>query len=190
MSPSAQPSPLTSLKLPSLSKVEQQTIKTLQREWTQRSQRMRSLRPEHAHHDQKTALAEFLAHPTEENEQRLAVLADERLTARRYAMLLAANAELRWRINEQAAHLMRPVLTARQTTLTGELQAQQQAAQVEGRHPRNDERSIELRHALAQVDQAIKLQDAVLVRDANAEDWSPQDLAALLLGEPTAPAAA
>ena len=78
---------IQSLKLPALSKTQVHTLQSLQDNWERHSERMEHLRPERAMLDQKAAYGAFTADPSPENEQRLAVLADERLTTKRYALL-------------------------------------------------------------------------------------------------------
>jgi hypothetical protein len=167
------------LKLPSLNKADITSLKSLQRDWERHSERMNHLRPERALADQKTAFTAFLADPTEENEQRLAVLADERLTAKRYGLLHEAHAELRHLTNQKAAGIVRPVLESIQQALQGELEVREAAAQAEGISKHIDERCVQLREALAQVAHGLKLLDEA-TNITPVEDRSPLDLAAML----------
>jgi hypothetical protein len=175
---------INSLNLPALSNGDIAALKSLQRDWNQHSARMNLLMPDRALADQKAAFSAFLADPTEENEQRLAVLADERLTAKRYGLLHEAHAELRRRISQKAAGIVRPVLESMQQALQGELEARQEAAQSEGLSKRTDERCVVIRETLGQVALGLKTVDEV-TNITPVEDRSPMDLAALLLqGEP------
>ena len=171
---------LNSLNLPALSNGDSAALKSLQRDWNQHSARMDCLAPERELADQKAAFSAFLADPTEENEQRLAVLADERLTAKRYGLLHEAHAELRRRISQKAAGIVRPELESMQHALQGELDAREEAAQAEGISKRTDERCVELREALAQVSLGLKTLDEA-TNITPVEDRSPLDLAAVLL---------
>jgi hypothetical protein len=130
---------IQSLKPPALSKAEVLTIKSLQDNWERHSERMEQLRPERVLLDQKAAYVAFTADPSPENEQRLAVLADERLTAKRYALLHQAHTEVRHQIMAKAASLLRSHLKSIQLSLRTELQSREAAAEAEGRSKRTDE---------------------------------------------------
>ena len=179
---------LNSLNLPALSNGDIAALKSLQRDWNQHSARMNLLVPERALADQKAAFTAFLADPTEENEQRLAVLADERLTAKRYGLLHEAHAELRRRISQKAAGIVRPVLESLQHTLQGELEAREEVAQAEGLSRRTDERCVAIREALNRVALGLKTLDEV-TNITPVEDRSPLDLAAMLLPSDPEPVA-
>jgi hypothetical protein len=139
---------IQSLKPPALSKAEVLTIKSLQDNWERHSERMEQLRPERVLLDQKAAYGAFTADPSPENEQRLAVLADERLTAKRYSLL-------------------RSHLESIQQSLKAELQSREAAAEAEGRSKRTDEGCLQLRMAADELDQWIKLFDQGLEGDEN-----------------------
>lgn len=171
---------LHSLNMPALSKADLSSLKSLQRDWERHSERMNLLRPERILPDQKAAFAAFLAHPTDENEQRLAVLADEGLTAKRYNLLREAHAELLKRINAEAADILRPVLNSVHQALQAEVNEREEAAQAAGRNKRTDESCVELREALGQVSHGMRML-AEVTGIAHVEEHSPLDLAALLL---------
>ena len=171
---------LNSLNLPALSNGDMAALKSIQRDWNQHSARMSLLVPERVLADQKTAFTAFLADPTEEHEQRLAVLADERLTAKRYGLLHKAHAELRRRISQKAAGIVRPVLESMQQTLQLELDAREESAQAAGLSKRTDELCVAIREALDQVALGLTMMDEV-INISSLEDRSPFDLASMLL---------
>ena len=105
---------------------------------------MAQLDPERIPEDRKTAYDAFLADPSDQNEQRLAVLADDRLTARRHSLLCQAHAELRRQANEEATAILQPSLTRIQQVLTQELEGRQEALKAEDLNQWNDDRCIEL----------------------------------------------
>jgi hypothetical protein len=150
---------IQSLKLPALNKAQVIALKSLQVYWERHSERMEQLRPERAMLDQKAAYGAFTADPSPENEQRLAVLADERLTAKRYALLHKANAEVRHQIIAKATSLIHPHLESIQQSLRTELQSREAAAEAEARSKRTDEGCLQLRMAAEELAQWIKLFD-------------------------------
>jgi hypothetical protein len=150
---------IQSLKLPSLGKVQVLALKSLQDNWERHSERMEQLRPERAMLDQKAAYGAFTADPSPENEQRLAVLADERLTAKRYSLLRQAHAEVRHQIMGKTASLMRLHLESMQRSLRAELQSREAAAEAEALSKRTDEGCLQLRMAAEELAQWIKLFD-------------------------------
>jgi hypothetical protein len=158
---------IQSLKLPALNKAQVIALKSLQGEWERHSERMEQLRPEHVLLDQKAAYGAFTADPSPENEQRLAVLADERLTAKRYSLLRQAHAEVRHQIMAKATSLLRSHLESIQQSLRAELQSREAAAEAEGRSKRTDEGCLQLRMAADELDQWIKLFDQGLEGDEN-----------------------
>jgi hypothetical protein len=164
---------IQSLKLPSLSKAQVIALKSLQDNWERHSERMEQLRPECAMLDQKAAYGAFTADPSPENEQRLAVLADERLTSKRYALLRQAHAEVRHQIMARAASLLRSHLKSIQLSLRTELQSREAAAEAEERSKRTDEGCLQLRMAAEELAQWIKLFDQGLESD---EDGWPEML--------------
>lgn len=168
------------LKLPALSKADITALKSLQREWDRHTRRMELLRPERVLADQKAAFHAFLNDPSEDNEQRLAVLADERLTAKRHGLLHEAHAQRQRILNEKAAGIVRPVLESMQQPLQAELAAREEAALAEGWNKRTDERCIEVREALALVVHGLRtLAEATSI--THVQEWSPKDLVAPLL---------
>lgn len=160
---------IQSLKLPSLGKAQVLALKSMQGDWERHSERMEQLRPERVLLDQKAAYGAFTADSSPENEQRLAVLADERLTAKRYALLRQAHAEVRHQIMGETASLMRPHLESIQQSLRAELQSREAAAEAEGRSKRTDEGCLQLRMAADELDQWIKLFDQGL--ESNEDGW-------------------
>jgi hypothetical protein len=150
---------IQSLKLPSLGKVQVLALKSLQDNWERHSERMEQLRPERAMLDQKAAYGAYTANPSPENEQRLAVLADERLTTKRYALLRQAHAEVRHQIMGKATSLLRSHRKSIQHSLRTELQSREAAAEAEGRSKRTDEGCLQLRMAAEELAQWIKLFD-------------------------------
>ena len=160
---------IQSLKLPALGKAQVIALKSLQGEWERHSERMEQLRPERAMLDQKAAYGAFTADPSPENEQRLAVLADERLTAKRYALLRQAHAEVRHQIMGETASLMRPHLESIQQSLRTELQSREAAAEAEARSKRIDEGCLQLRMAADELAQWIKHFDQGL--ESNEDGW-------------------
>ena len=160
---------IQSLKLPALSKAQVLALKSLQDNWERHSERMEQLRPERVLLDQKAAYGAFTADPSPENEQRLAVLADERLTAKRYALLRQAHAEVRHQIIAKATSLMRSHLESIQHSLRTELQSREAAAEAEARSKRTDEGCLQLRMAAEELAQWIKLFDQGL--DGDEDRW-------------------
>jgi len=156
---------IQSLKLPALSKAQVIALKSLQDNWERHSERMEQLRPERAMLDQKAAYGAFTADPSPENEQRLAVLADERLTSKRYTLLHQAHAEVRHQIISKATALMRPHLESIQQSLRTELQSREAVAEAEARSKRTDEGCLQLRMSAEELDQWIKLFDQGLEGD-------------------------
>lgn len=167
--PPSLPPLIQSLKLPALSKTQVHTLQSLQDNWERHSERMEQLRPERAMLDQKAAYGAFTADPSPENEQRLAVLADERLTAKRYALLHRAHAEVRHQIMGKTASLMRLHLESMQRSLRAELQSREAAAEAEERSKRTDEGCLQLRMAAEELAQWIKLFDQGL--ESNEDGW-------------------
>ena len=131
---------LNPLKLPSLTKADLSALRSLQREWEHHNARLGQLDPERIMADQKTAYHAFLADPSEENEQRLAVLADERLTAKRHSLLRQAHAELRRRTNEKAGAILHPAMERVHHALTRELEARQETLRTTGLNYWHDDR--------------------------------------------------
>lgn len=162
---------IQSLKLPALSKAQVLALKSLQDNWERHSERMEHLRPERVLLDQKAAYGAFTADPSPENEQRLAVLADERLTAKRHALLRQAHADIRRQIKVKAASLLRSHLESVQHSLRAEMQSREAAAEAEARSKRADEGCLELRLAAEELAQWIKLFDPGVEGD---EDGWPQ----------------
>jgi hypothetical protein len=156
---------IQSLKLPSLGKVQVLALKSLQDNWDRHSERMEQLRPERAMLDQKAAYGAFTADPSPENEQQLAVLADERLVSKRYALLRQAHAEVRHQIMAKAASLLRSHLELIQQSLRTELQSREAAAEAEARSKRSGEGCLQLRMAAEELAQWIKLFDQGLEGD-------------------------
>jgi len=162
---------IQSLKLPSLGKVQVLALKSLQDNWERHSERMEQLRPERAMLDQKAAYGAFTANPSPENEQRLAVLADERLTTKRYALLRQAHAEVRHQIMGKATSLLRSHLKSIQHSLRTELESREAAAEAEARSKCADEGCLQMRMAADELAQWIKLFDQGLEGD---EDGWPE----------------
>ena len=160
---------IQSLKLPSLGKVQVLALKSLQDNWERHSERMEQLRPERAMLDQKAAYGAYTANPSPENEQRLAVLADERLTTKRYALLRQAHAEVRHQIMGKATSLLRSHLKSIQHSLRTELQSREAAAEAEARSKRIDEGCLQLRMAADELAQWIKHFDQGL--ESNEDGW-------------------
>ena len=165
---------------PAFDKSDLAALGSLQRDWEHHTKRMAQLDSERIPEDRKTAYDVFLADPSDQNEQRLAVLADERLTARRHSLLCQAHAELRRQANEEATAILQPALMRIQQALTRELEGRQEALKAEDLNQWNDDRCIELRRTIDQV--ALELRT---VREAAADpqggEKSPLELAALVL---------
>jgi hypothetical protein len=174
---------IQSLKLPALSKAQVLALKSLQDNWERHSERMEHLRPERVLLDQKAAYGAFTADPSPENEQRLAVLADERLTAKRYSLLRQAHAEVRQQIMGKTASLMRPHLESIQQSLRTELQSREAAAEAEARSKRTDEGFLQLRMAAEELAQWIKLFDQWLEGDEDGWPEMFSDALQCLVGE-------
>jgi len=147
---------LVSLNPPMLSKADLTTLHSLQREWEAHTERLKLLDPERILDEQKGAYNRFVANPSQENEQRLTVLADERLTAKRHALLREARAEVRRRTNEKAIAILWPALEQARQKLADELDAQQGCLKAAGLSQWQDERCLELRRITDQVALALK----------------------------------
>lgn len=160
---------IQSLKLPALGKAQVIALKSLQGDLERHKERMEQLRPERVLLDQKAAYGAFTADPSSENEQRLAVLADERLTAKRYTLLRQAHAEVRHQIIAKATSLLRSHLESIQHSLRTELQSREAAAEAEARSKRTDEGCLQLRMAADELAQWIKLFDQGL--DGDEDRW-------------------
>ena len=171
---------LNSLKLPSLSKADLSALRSLQREWDHHTARLGQFDPERIMADQKTAYHAFLADPSDENEERLAVLADERLTARRHSLLRQAHTELRRRANEKAGAILRPAMERAQHTLTRELEVRQETLRTSGLNHWHDDRCIELRRAAEQVALGLNTVAQAAASPQGAE-VPPLELAAVML---------
>ena len=174
---------IQSLKLPFLSKAKVLALKSLQDNWERHSERIEQLRPERVLLDQKAAYGTFTADPSPENEQRLAVLADERLTAKRYSLLRQAHAEVRHQIMGKATSLLRSHLESIQHSLRTELQTREAAAEAEARSKRTDEGCLQLRVAAAELDQWIMLLDQGLEGDEDGWLEMLSDALQCLVGE-------
>ena len=171
---------LNSLKLPSLTKADHAALRSLQREWEHHTARRGQLDAERILADQKAAYHAFLADPSEENEQRLAVLADERLTARRHSLLRQAHDELRRRSNEKAGAILRPAMERAHHALTRELEARQETLRTTGLNHWHDDRCLELRRALDQV--AVELNTlAQAAASPQGAEVPPLELASVIL---------
>jgi hypothetical protein len=171
---------LNSLNLPALTKADHSALRSLQREWDHHTARLGQLDPDRILGDQKSAYQAFLADPSDENEQRLAVLADERLTARRHALLRQAHAELRQRTNGKAAIILRPAMESAQHALTRELEARQETLRTTGLNHWHDDRCIELRWAMDQVALGLNTLGQAAANPQGAE-VPPLELATVLL---------
>jgi hypothetical protein len=144
---------------------------------------MEQLRPERVLLDQKAAYGAFTADPSPENEQQLAVLADERLTTKRYALLRQAHAEVRHQIMGKATSLLRSHLESIQHSLRTELQSREAAAEAEARSKRTDEGFLQLRMAAEELAQWIKLFDQWLEGDEDGWPEMFSDALQCLVGE-------
>lgn len=171
---------LLSLNPPVLSKSDLSALNSLQREWETHSECINRLEPDRIIDDQKAAYDRFLSNPSQENEQRLTVLADERLTAKRHAVLREARAEIRRRTNEKAAAILQPALEHARQRLDHELDAQQGALKAAGLNPWQDERCLELRRVMDQVALALNTVIEAAATPQGAE-LPPRDMVAGLL---------
>ena len=138
-----------------------------------------ALQPECVQADRRAAYAAFLAEPSLENEQRLAVLADDHLTGKRYAVLREAHAEMLVRLRTQAIDRVTPVLERHRQDLTAEAAARKAADAEQGSDSRIDAQDIGNRRALETVTLALQNLEQMVHTPPVDQDWSPGELAGL-----------
>jgi hypothetical protein len=159
---------LSNLLLPSLSKADNTAIKALHQSWSIHALRMAQLTPECVLADQKAALQSFLATPSQENEQRLAVMADERLVNQRYHVLFQAHDQLAHQIKNRAIAIVRCHFTGLLEAATLELRRIEEKARKEGRVCLTDEACAEMRRLTDHLDQHLRQLEQAEVSGA---DW-------------------
>jgi hypothetical protein len=168
-----------SISLPILPKSEAAALKTIQQAWQWHSERLMALQPECVQADRRAAYAAFLAEPSPENEQRLAVLADDHLTAKRYAVLREAHADMLFRLRTQAIDRVTPLLEQHRQNLTAEVAARKAADADQGSDSRIDAQHIENRRALEAVTLVLQNLEQMVHTPPMDQDWSPRVLAEL-----------
>lgn len=173
---------LKSLKVPTLSEDNIATLKLLQHESNEHSQRMNALSPERVLRDQKAAFKTFLGAPTPENEQRLLVLADTQLTNRRHSVLLDAYAELQRRSLAKALEVVLPALERIKRAFATELERRETTTRNGGLDSRKDAGCIEMRSHLDRVARELADLEQYALSPQTA-DRTPMDMAAMLLAE-------
>jgi len=173
------PSMNQSVSLPILPKSEAAALKAIQQAWLWHSERLMALQPECVQADRRAAYAAFLAEPSLENEQRLAVLADDHLTGKRYAVLREAHAEILFRLRTQAIDRVTPVLEQHRQDLTAEVAARKAADAEQGSDSRIDAQHIENRRALETVTLVLQNLEQMVHTPPMDHDWSPGVLAGL-----------
>ena len=109
------------MKIPTLTPDELAALRQLEKDWQHWRERELGIMPVEIMKQQNAAYAEFLDDPSEENENRLVVLADPLLTGKQYALLRRAFIELRGRITARAAVILRQTLERIKEALTAEL---------------------------------------------------------------------
>jgi hypothetical protein len=165
--------------LPILPKADAMALKAIQQAWIWHSERLMALQPECVQADRRAAYAAFLAEPSPENEQRLAVLADDHLTAKRYAVLREAHAEMLFRLRTQAIDRVTPLLEQHRQDLTAEVAARNAADAEQGSDSRIDAQDIENRRALETVTLVLQNLEQMVHTPPMDHDWSPGVLAGL-----------
>jgi hypothetical protein len=158
--------------LPALGKADIAILKAQHQQWIVYTQRMAQLTPEQALADQAAALQAFLASPTLENEQRLAVVADERLTRQRYRVLHNAYQELASRAKARAVavisrHLDQLLESARQG-----LRLRQEEVLKLGHSRVLDEPSAEMRQWIDDLEGRLRMLEEMAI---HPDDW-PEEL--------------
>jgi hypothetical protein len=152
----------------------------LQQAWQWHAERLRALQPECVQADRRAAYAAFLAAPSPETEQRLAVLADERLTARRYSLLSEAHSERLHRLRLQAIETVMPVLEQARHALAAQLSASAVLDGGEAAEAGGQNASLEIQRQLEAVDLALEQLQQMVHTPPLDPDWSPSVLAGLL----------
>jgi hypothetical protein len=142
-----------------------------------------ALQPERVQIDRRAAYAAFLAEPSPENEQRLAVLADDHLTAKRYALLREAHADILVRLRTQAIDRVTPLLEQHQQVLKAELAACKASHAAQGSDSRIDAQDIEMRRTLETISLALQNLEQMVHTPPMDHDWSPSVLAGLFQSE-------
>jgi hypothetical protein len=162
-----------SISLPILPKSEAAALKAIQQAWQWHSERLMALQPECVQADRRVACAAFLAEPSPENEQRLAVLADDHLTGKRYAVLREAHADMLFRLRTQAIDRVTPLLEQHRQNLTAEVAARKAADADQGSDSRIDAQHIENRRALEAVTLVLQNLEQMVHTPPMDHDWSP-----------------
>lgn len=158
----------SNLPLPPLSKADNTAIKALHQSWSIHDRRMAQLTPDCVLADQKAALQAFLATPSQENEQRLAVLADERLVKQRYRVLFQAHEQLACQTKTRAIGIVRCHLAGLLKAATLELSRSEDEARKEGRVRLMDEACAEMRRLTGCLDQHLRQLEQAAI---NGADW-------------------
>lgn len=158
----------SNLPLPPLSKADNTAIKALHQSWSIHALRMAQLTPDCVLADQKAALQAFLATPSHENEQRLAVMADERLVKQRYRVLFQAHEQLACQTKTRAIAVVRCHLAGLLEAATLELRRSEDEARKEGRVRLMDEACVELRQLTDRLDQHLRQLEQAAITGA---DW-------------------
>lgn len=158
----------SNLPLPPLSKADNTAIKALHQSWSIHDRRMAQLTPDCVLADQKAALQAFLATPSQENEQRMAVLADERLVKQRYRVLFQAHEQLACQTKTRAIAIVRCHLAGLLEAATLELRRSEDEARKEGRVRLMDEACVELRQLTDCLDQHLRQLEQAAITGA---DW-------------------
>lgn len=175
----ASPSMNQSVSLPILPKSDATALKAIQQAWQWHSERLMALHPECVQADRRAAYAAFLAEPSPENEQRLAVLADDHLTAKRYAVLREAHAEILVRLRTQAIDRVTPLLEQHRQDLTNKVAARKAPDAEQGSDSRIDAQAVENRRALEAVTLVLQNLEQMVHTPPMDQDWSPSVLAGL-----------
>ncbi len=175
----APPSMNQSVSLPILPKSEAAALKAIQQAWQWHSDRLMALQPECVQADRRAAYAAFLAEPSLENEQRLAVLADDHLTAKRYAVLREAHAEMLVRLRTQTIDRVTPLLEQHRQDLTNKLAARKAPDADQGSDSCIDAQDIENRRTLEAVTLMLQNLEQIVHTPPMDQDWSPRVLAGL-----------
>ena len=171
-----------------LPKSEAAALKAIEQAWQWHSNRLMALQPECVQADRRAAYAAFLAEPSLENEQRLAVLADDHLTAKRYAVLREAHAEILVRLRTQAIDRVTPLLEQHRQDLTAEVAARKAADAEQGSDSRIDVPDIENRRAIEAVTLVLQNLEQMVHTPPMDHDWSPSVMMSLFQSAAEPPA--
>lgn len=149
-------------------------LRDLQKQWLRWDDRSTQLVGTNIQPEFKKARAAFLENPTPANEQRLMILADPALTARRYAVLSQAFRDLCGKISGEAAAILTPHLDRIGLALKAEYDRRYEIAEPVLSNKRNHGSVKECQRWIDQID---RISVAVYHASGGKSDRSPSQLA-------------